>query len=1005
MNIISRLFLIICIFTTYPAFSKLEIKKTIQVGGNPAKVKVTPNGQKLYVTDAGSNVVRVIDTATNTVIANIPASTPNNLDISPDGGEVYVSQRFLGSILVIDTVTDTASGAPINLGGGAIDGVTFNPSGNKVYVVSDNVNGTIPVNIIDVASRTVIDTFTTPTPQEEIVFSPDGSLAYLGRHDLINSALPISSNVIDVTSNAILDSIPDTWLRIVTQDGAYGWGVSPSLNEIHYVDLVANEIINTLSVKAIPTEGMVLSPDESTLYIANSTSNLITAIDTNTRAIVELPVGNFPTGAAITPDGKFLYVANNTDGTVSVIQTNAPDNGLVAHYTFDGNANDSTNNVNDGTEFGNVNYVEGVLGQAAQFSSDADYVLIPHQDNITFPLGTDYTTSVWFNSDFSDPADVANGQKIFFKGIAGIGANYALEMYTYNGTEYIYLNSDTRIKMDHPVNTWTHAVSLYRSSTDTFEMYINGQKIPLDRESTHNFETGSNPLTVGGKTPHTDSNSWNGKVDDLRIYNRALSEAEIQTLFSEVPNNTVLSIISPPSLDFGQVIINSYNELTFIVNNSGTGTLTGDVSTNNPFSIVSGNSFNLEAGISQPAVVRFNPTTIGNFIGNVNFNSNGGNISQIVTGSGMAAPKPEPKITVSPSTPLDFGNVAIDSPTDRYFLVQNTGNDTLNGTCSIDNNPAYSLPNGCIYSVPSGQSVSITVRFSSTQGVTYKSNVTFSSNGGIISRDLVGTGEWVAEGGNCYQLTFDLFHPKICNLLEKMRSVDYFNISYSNVSDEQLLPYVKQHKQEIKALLLKIEYGKRIVDFLNNETTTLHTDDELDFTKFLKKQDNLITLNGVLNDIVNVITLLDGVHLSTFRVIGSSLNVFGTISTGVKAYKAALKILNVNYTEFLLIDYFNKRCQPETPPACSSSPEFDNETAWLDLLEDENINFKSNLEAFTAIDEKKNKKKNKKKNTFDAAKLWLESSFLSYQLYGLSDSNKIREDLGKGIVNAALITN
>ncbi len=41
--------------------------------------------------------------------------------------------------------------------------------------------------------------------------------------------------------------------------------------------------------------------------------------------------------------------------------------GLVAHYEFEGNANDSSGNGNNGTEYGGVEYVDGVMGKAGSF--------------------------------------------------------------------------------------------------------------------------------------------------------------------------------------------------------------------------------------------------------------------------------------------------------------------------------------------------------------------------------------------------------------------------------------------------------------------------------------------------------------------------------------------------------------------------------------------------------------------------------------------------------------
>jgi len=72
--------------------------------------------------------------------------------------------------------------------------------------------------------------------------------------------------------------------------------------------------------------------------------------------------------------------------------------------------------------------------------------------------------------------------------------------------------------------------------------------------------------------------------------------------------------VTPSSRSFGEVNIGSSDNETFIVENVGTGTLSGSVSgLASPFSCVSGCSYNLSAGQSQTTTIRFSPTSEGNF--------------------------------------------------------------------------------------------------------------------------------------------------------------------------------------------------------------------------------------------------------------------------------------------------------------------------------------------------------------------------------------------------------
>jgi hypothetical protein len=91
--------------------------------------------------------------------------------------------------------------------------------------------------------------------------------------------------------------------------------------------------------------------------------------------------------------------------------------------------------------------------------------------------------------------------------------------------------------------------------------------------------------------------------------------------------------VTPASQNFGTINVGSVADRTFVVQNTGGGTLTGTVSASPPFSILSGGSFSLSLGATQTVTVRFSPTTSGVFSSNVSFTSNGGDLQRTVTGT------------------------------------------------------------------------------------------------------------------------------------------------------------------------------------------------------------------------------------------------------------------------------------------------------------------------------------------------------------------------------------
>ena len=122
--------------------------KNIEVGLHPCGMVLSPDGEKLYVACANSDIISVISTVTDEVIDNISVhsrqdmlfgSSPNDLAISPDGKYLYVASGTENAVCVIQT------GSPAKILGYIPTGwypgsVVLNRSGEILYVA--NIKGT-----------------------------------------------------------------------------------------------------------------------------------------------------------------------------------------------------------------------------------------------------------------------------------------------------------------------------------------------------------------------------------------------------------------------------------------------------------------------------------------------------------------------------------------------------------------------------------------------------------------------------------------------------------------------------------------------------------------------------------------------------------------------------------------------------------------------------------------------------------------------------------------------
>ena len=99
------------------------------------------------------------------------------------------------------------------------------------------------------------------------------------------------------------------------------------------------------------------------------------------------------------------------------------------------------------------------------------------------------------------------------------------------------------------------------------------------------------------------------------------------------PDSPPALAVSPATDDFGTVAVGTSADRTFVVANTGGGTLTGSVTAVAPYSIVAGASFSLLGGATQTVIVRFTPTASGAFPGMASVSSNGGSTSVQLTGN------------------------------------------------------------------------------------------------------------------------------------------------------------------------------------------------------------------------------------------------------------------------------------------------------------------------------------------------------------------------------------
>ena len=205
--------------------------------------------------------------------------------------------------------------------------------------------------------------------------------------------------------------------------------------------------------------------------------------------------------------------------------------GLVAHWKFDEgsgtSATDSSGNGNDGTlTNGPIWKTESDCkrGGCLYFDGVNDYVNCANN----YVLSSSYTFSAWVNIlDISIPRIIFGIYTPFtiqmYGESAGAGYQYKYFIIAYDAlANFIQLSTG-----EYPqTNIWRHVVVVWDRSQNKASFYINGDYISLGNIPSELSATTN--LKLGGT-----HNNWymKGYMDEMRIYNRALTASEIKALY------------------------------------------------------------------------------------------------------------------------------------------------------------------------------------------------------------------------------------------------------------------------------------------------------------------------------------------------------------------------------------------------------------------------------------------------------------------------------------------
>jgi hypothetical protein len=328
-------------------------------------------------------------------------------------------------------------------------------------------------------------------------------------------------------SSPAADTNPPPRLTVELRDGSRVVGDSAEKYFTFRSALMGEMKLNVKDIRAVEC----VSSNSAKLSTANGDSLTVSIVDSQLAVKtsfgrVELPVKSVR---------KFSVAAGGGG---------AYPPGLVALWSGEGNAKDSVNG-HDAIESSEVTYSQAKIGMGFDFEGSSSEVVVPTAPELNFGPGQDFSITAWIMPRHAPENSPPDEMIIVYKRYAPNAFNYVgYTFYVANGGQLYFLMGDAPMKVgglivnagpDLRDGKFHHvAVTVQRNLPDGGHLYVDGECVlTFDPTQQNGSLSNDEPLRIGNQHTPGYRSPFKGLIDEVAIYNRALSASEIQTICTE----------------------------------------------------------------------------------------------------------------------------------------------------------------------------------------------------------------------------------------------------------------------------------------------------------------------------------------------------------------------------------------------------------------------------------------------------------------------------------------